>query len=330
MKNKFCIEFAFKVVLEMAAPIRDPELSPEYFQQFENVSRSNRLPTSLDYLLHSLYQDQIRDSSEFLIAIIYYLFLETGFTPVALPDELNTKIRTHWGFSFVAQIPEHSWNLVADEIIQQYMQLYGKANECESTVSNVPKSEEIYKFTLKLFGHSECVLQLIVRKIFDGSSICVTCCLEQYKQSTSIVLRVNDFINITENIEFERIRQNPNKYFLKFQLLNTEIKQTLIAGLRNVIMYECAYANAALNGLPKELLWILLKYLRSDLIALQNMSQTCVYLRNMIIMFLNESNIRLKHRQPTPITYDSTNELQLRSRRRIYNVYPWIFHPFNF
>lgn len=54
-------------------------------------------------------------------------------------------------------------------------------------------------------------------------------------------------------------------------------------------MYESAYQNAALNGLSKEILWSLFRFLRSDLVTLQKLSHTCVHLRTMALIFLSES-----------------------------------------
>lgn len=291
-----------------------------YFLQLEDFHRTKKIPASLLNLLNSLYCNNIRGSAELLIAIVYYLILETGYVPVDLPFDQCSDVRTHWGFSFIAQIPHKCWNILANQITQQYIQLSDSKNDA---------TDKIYTFKLKLLKHSDDEAQLVIRKIFNESTLCVTFFLEQHEQSTSIILPVNEYINRIENIDFDYIRQHPQQFFQKTQNLSTQIKQNLVAPLRNRTMYESAYPNAALNGLPKDILWFLFRYFRFDLCTLQKISQTCVYLRNMSITFLDESNIRLKHRQPTPITYNAS-EFQPRSRFRIYNVYPWIFRPFDY
>lgn len=299
----------------------------DYFLQLEDMHRVNTLPISLLSLLQHLFDQNVRRPAELLIAIVYYLFLETGHVPTTLHDDQSADIRTHWGFSFTAQIPDKCWHIVANEIVQQFNQFQDFENEVN--VSTTSKREQIYTFKLKLLNHSDDETQLVIRKIFDGSALCVTFCLEQYEQSTSVILPVNKFFVVPENCDFNNIRQNPNQFFRGIQSLSEQIKQNLVAPLRNRIMYESAYPNAALNGLPREILWLLFRYFRSDLSTLQKISQTCVYLRNMTITFLSESNIRLIHRRPTPITYNASDHFQPRSRFRIYNVYPWIFHPFD-
>lgn len=298
--------------------------SDGYFLQLEDMSRINTLPVSLLNLLQNLFDRNVRRPAELLIAIVYYLFLETGHVPSELNDDQSSDIRTHWGFSFTAQIPNKCWHIVADQVVQQVNEFENEVN-----VSTISKREQIYTFKLKLLNHSDDETQLVIRKIFNGSALCVTFCLEQYEQSTSVILPVNKYIILPKNCDFDYIRQNPNQYFYEIQNLSDQIKQHLVAPLRNRIMYESAYPNAALNGLPREILWLLFRYFRSDLSTLQKISQTCVYLRNMTITFLNDTNIKLKHRRPTPITYNASDDFQPRSRLRIYNVYPWIFHPFD-
>lgn len=299
----------------------------DYYLQLEEMSNVNRLPISFVNLLQSLHQRNVHEPAEVLIAILHYLFLESGFVPLAVPAELGSGMRTHWGYSFVAQIPDKSWAIVADEIVQQYTQWRDKDTADQATVSNASKPEHIYTFKLKLFNQSDDEMQLVIRKIFGGSTLCVSFCLEHHEQSTSIILSVNEFISLAENYDFDQIRQNPQQFFHNTRELSRKIKQTLVTPIRNVVMYESEYPNAALNGLPKEILWLMFKYFRSDLSTLQKMSQTCVYLRNLAITFLNESKIHLKHRRPTPITYDASDHLQPRSRYRIYNMYPRIFRP---
>lgn len=293
------------------------------YQQFGDTEHTKKLPPSLECLLHHLYQNEIKTRAEYLIAIICYLLLESGLVPASISSELCSKVRTHWGFSFVAGIPKNGWKSVADEITQKYMELHRDGAS--------PMTDHIYTLKFKLLNHSDEELQLIVRKVFGGSSLCVTLCAEHHQQSASIMVPVNDFVNdITEAQHFDQIRHEPMHFILKSRILSTQTKEQLIGPVRNVIMYDSAYPNAALNGLPKEILWSLFQYLRYDLETLQKISHSCVYLRNLALTFLAESKIQLKHRRPTPITYDDNNQIQPRSRRRFYNVYPWMFDPFNY
>lgn len=301
------------------------------FQLYDGTSHTKKLPASLECLLHRLYQNGIQTPVEYLIAIICYLCFESGLVPARVSAELSSKVCTHWGFSFIAGIPKNSWDTIADQIIQKYAEVFDKsaANPNTSQMTVVP--EDIYTFKLKLLNHSDDELQLIIRKIFDDSALCAILCSEHHAHSASTIVPVNEFIkNTTEANSFDHIRHDPEKFFLKTQALSAQIKHQLIEPIRNMIMYDSAYPNAALNGLPKEILWLLFQYFRSDLKTLQKISHTCVYLRNLALTFLHESNIQLKHRRPTPITYDASNHIQPRSRHRIYNVYPWMFDPFNY
>ncbi|XP_055297353.1 uncharacterized protein LOC129565960 isoform X2 [Sitodiplosis mosellana] len=296
---------------------------PQYFMLLEEVYQSNKLPLSLERLLHNLCQSNIKAPTEFLIAVVYYLFLESGFGPATLPAELKSKIHVHWGYSFVAQIPDYSWKIAANEISQQYHQLQHNA-----TASTAGQTEQIYEFKLNLLQHSNDDMQLIIRKIFGGAALCVIFCLSRQEHSTSVILPVSEFISANEISNVDHILQSPLNFFRNVRKLNETIKQNLISPSRNVAMYESAYPNAALHGMPKEILWTLFRYLRTDLQTLQQVSKTCVYLRNMAISFLNESNIQLRHRRPTPLIYDRSNQIGHRSRYRIFHEIPGVglFH----
>lgn len=295
----------------------------------EEMCESNKLPLSLERLLKNLYQRDVKAPVELLIVVVYYLFLESGFVPAALSSEVKSKIRVHWGYSFVAQIPQYSWKIAADEIQRQYEQIQHSA-----AASIAGQTEKIYEFKLNLLQHSNDGMQLITRKIFDGTALCVTFCLSQQAQATSVILPVNEFINVNENTNIDHILKNPKDFIRNIKKLNETVKQNLISPSRNVAMYESAYPNAALHGMPKEILWTLFKYLRTDLGTLQKVSQTCVYLRNMAISYLNESNIQLRHRRPTPIIYDTSTSIGHRSRYRIFNEIAGLwygrYYPHNF
>lgn len=289
---------------------------------FDEICQINRLPSSLYQLLKYLHQKEIRQSDDLLVSIVYYLFLESGFVPITLPDEFKAKIATHWGYSFVAQIPEFSWKIAADEILKQHHQR--EPNDAAGI-------EQIYEFKLKLLSLSDDEMQLVIRKVFSGSAFCVTFCMNQQELATSIILPVNEFINLKQNDDFDIIslQQNPQNYLKNIRDLSEKVKHNLIAPIRNMMMYESAYPNASLHGMPQEVLWKLFSYFRSDLQTLQKISQTCVYLRNITISYLEESNIRLKHRRPTQIIYDPLDQVHHGSRYRISNGFSGLFFPEN-
>lgn len=294
----------------------------------QDVCHTNELPSSLQHLFQNLFQRNIQTPAELLIALVYYLFLESGFAPATLPIELKSKIPSHWGYSFIAQIPDFSWNIVADQISEQF----GQWNDLAVNSNTVTKSDQIYEFKLNLLKHSSDEMQLVIRKIFTGNALLCTFCTDKNReQASSIILPVAESINITaiSGADFDIIRQNPQHYFTNIRELSGKIKQDLIAPLHNSVMYDSAYPHAALNGLPKEILWILFNYIRSDLKTLQNISMTCVYLRNMAITFLNEMKIGLKQRRPTPIVHDTSEPIN-RRRFPMFNVHPWHFLRFNY
>lgn len=300
----------------------------DYYRLLEDVLDINRLPLPLENLLYSLHQKDIHTPAELLLAVVYYIFLESGFVPAALPIELRSKIPMHWGYSFAAQIPDCSWAIVAKEISHEYLQSIQNKNPISP--------ESVYEFKLNLLKYSDDEMQLVIRKIFAGTALCATFCLSSQEQASSIVLFINEFICVSANEKpnFQTIASNPNVYFKNVRKLITDVKQTLIAPLRNVIMYDSVHPNAALHGMPKEILSTLFSYLRSDLQTLQKISQTCIYLRNMAISFLHESNIRLKNRRPTPIIYDPLDQVHHGSRYRVFNDFSGLlfggYRPLNY
>lgn len=292
----------------------------------EDLCHTNKLPASLEHLLRSLFDRDIQSPAELLVAFVYYLFLECGFAPNTLSAEEEGAFPVHWGYSFAVQIPESSWNMVADQIVEQYTQW---TNSGEAT--NTTKSEQSYKFNLNLVKCPTGEMQLVIRKVFGGSALCIIFCANQHSESSSVILSVAEYINTAaiNGDNFHTIQQDPQSYFTNVRGLSEKIKHNLIAPVFNLVMYESAFPHFSLNCLPEDVLCILFKYLRSDLKALQNVSQTCTYLRNAAISFLHLKNIQLKQRHPTPIVHDTSNTTH-RRRIHMFNPHPWFFHRFNY
>lgn len=293
----------------------------------DDVYHANKLPSPLQNLLQKLFGRNVK-SAELLVAFVYYAFLESGCVPAAMPVEQKSKIPAHWGYSYATQIPEYSWSIVADQISEQFNQ-WEKSYGISDT-SNASKSDQIFEFKLNLLKYSTDEMHLVIRKIFGGNALCATFCIDQQEKATSIVLPIAQFINenAINGVDFHTVRQNPQQYFTNICELTKNVKQILIMPLHNSAMYDIGVPHAALSGLPKEVLWTLFKYVRSDLKTLQNISRTCVYLRNMAISFLNEKNIQLKQRQPTAIVHD-TSEPNVRRRFQRFDVDPWLFYRYN-
>lgn len=305
----------------------------EYYQLIGDISNTNRLPSSFVQLLRNLFQHQCTEPVELLTAIVYYLFFEMGFAPHTFSSAIKSALPTHWGYSFVAQIPEHSVDLAAKQIYQQYEQhksqpqQYHQQQQPQPSTSKVDtttiqRPEQIYRFDVNLLNLSDHELQLIVRKLFDGMTVCITFCFDQGLETKSIILSVNEYISLKDCDTIDLILQNPKQFFPNLENLSGKIKENLCAPIRNLLMDRNSYPCAALSSLPKESLWSIFKYYRNDLITLQQLSRTCVYLRYMVTEFLDESNIRLRTRRPTRIVHDNDNRLNRHRRFRLQIAYP--------
>lgn len=310
------------MLLDAKRPSAGNDVAAAYYQLIGDVTKTNRLPSSFVQLLRKLCCHQIIESTELLIGLVYYLFLEMGIGPQTLLPAIKANIRTHWGYSFVAQIPEHSIDLVAEQIIQQ-----SKQNESTAPMSSTSKMDakqhlDQHHFNLNLVNLSDHELQLIVRKLSNGI-VCITFCFDQGLETKSIVLPVSKYIAFNrDNCNIEHIQQNPAKYFTNLQHLSSVVKEELIMPIRNILMDRNSYPNAALNGLPKESLWSLFKLLKNDLNTLQRISQSCVYLRYMVTEFMEELNIRIRTRRPTRIVHDNDHRLNRYRRFHLQMAFP--------
>lgn len=311
------------MLLDAKRPTAGIDVAATYYQLIGDVTKTNRLPSAFVQLLRKLCCQHTIESTEILIALVYYLFLEMGFGPQTLSSAIKANIRTHWGYSFVAQIPEYSVDLVAEQINQR-SQRNEQTNQMPSTSKMDIKQhpDQHHHFNLNLINLSDHELQLIVRKLSNGI-VCITFCLDQGLETKSIVLTVSEYILFnSDNCNIEHIQQNPGKYFTNVQHLSSLVKEELIIPIRNILMDRNSFPNGALNGLPKETLWSLFKLLKNDLNTLQRISQSCVYLRYMVTEFMDEFNIRIRARRPTRIVHDNDHRLNRYRRFHLQMAFP--------
>lgn len=279
----------------------------DFFMLIENIPQNNRLPASLKQLLQALFGlNKNVLPVDVLVAMIYYLSFENGFVPNTFPIESSSAIATYWGYSFVAQIPKISSKLAAKQIFEQSNLHTEDAHKFEGT----------YTFIVKLLDFSDREVQLIIRKVFNGEALCVTFCIDKEQQAESTCLRVADYISIKE-MDFDEISNNPIGIFHNINLLVEKMKCGLITPIRNQLMFnnEPNHPYAALIGMPKDMLWLLFSFLRNDLKTMHTLSQTCTYLREVAIAYLDEKNVRLHNRRSTPIIRDP--------HYRPYNLLRW-------
>lgn len=310
------------MLLDAKRPSAGNDVAAAYYQLIGDVTKTNRLPSSFVQLLRKLCCHRAIEPTEILIALVYYLFLEIGFGPQTLSSTIKATIRTHWGYSFVAQIPEHSVDLVAEQIIQQSKHTEPTVPMPSTSKMDTKQHPDQHHFNLNLINLSDHELQLIVRKLSNGI-VCITFCFVQGLETKSIVLPVSEYIALnSNNCDIEHIQQNPGKYFTNVQHLSSLVKEKLILPIRNILMDQNSIPNAALSGLPKESLRSLFKLLKNDLNTLQRISQSCVYLRYMVTEFMDEFNIRIKTRRPTRIVHDNDHRLNRYRRFHLQMAFP--------
>lgn len=255
------------------------------YQLLADFSITSRLPQPCVNLLQNLCVHS--DASDILAALILYIFHECGFVAFdsASNDVTSIEIPTYWGYSNVTQIPENYSVEAASCILRQQIQL-----------PSVPNSYTIY---LKLLNFSEERLVLVIRKIVNGDAVCVSFCFRD--RSESICLPVTEFvhINATENA-IVQIQQSATGCLKNIEMLVDKIKSKIITPIRNAVMLSAGLRCPSLMGLPKEILWQLMR--RLDVKTLQILSHTCTYMRNEARIYLDEKHINLAaNRRPTPI-----------------------------
>lgn len=255
------------------------------YQLLADFGVSVRLPQPCVNLLKMLSVHS--DAGDILAALILYLFHECGF--VLFDEHGADTIPTYWGYTNVTQIPEKYSIGAAACLVQQQIR-----------DPSIPKSEHSYTIYLKLLNFSEERLVLIIRKIVNGDALCISFCFRD--RSESICLPVTEFIRVTgkDDTLIEQIRRSPTECLKNIETLVTKIKSKIITPIRNAVMLSAGLRFPSLIGLPKEILWHLMK--RLDVKSLQNLSHTCTYMRNEINVYLNENHINVTtNRRRTPI-----------------------------
>lgn len=256
------------------------------FRALEDCNETKQLPSSLKRLMDQLNCGNTAspDPAEILTALVFYATSEMGFVPTTFPIECRLKLPTHWAYRFAAQVPFYVNETIAKEIIAQRIELNDKT-----------RSFNTFKLTLANFAIDD--ITLISQKIFNATTILVSLTADSKTTTKSVILDANDYVvwnPSTNQIELINVARFVEK-----------VKHELIEPIRNDLLLSEGYPHAALDGLSKEALSTVFKYLRHNLCDLQALSQASVFLRNMAIEYLGEKNIQLKHRQPTPIVYDS-------------------------
>lgn len=256
------------------------------YQLLADFSITSRLPQPCVNLLQNLSVHS--DASDILAALILYIFHECGFVAFdsVSNDVTSIEIPTYWGYSNVTQIPENYSVEAASWILRQQIQQ-----------PSVPTNS--YTIYLKLLNFSEERLVLIIRKIVNGDAVCVSFCFRD--QSESICLPVTEFVHIdaTDNA-IVRIQQSATDCLKNIETLVNKIKSKIVTPIRNAVMLSAGLRCPSLIGLPKEILWQLMR--RLDVKNLQILSHTCTYMRNEVRIYLDENHINLAaNRRSTPI-----------------------------
>lgn len=283
------------------------------YQLLADFCTTARLPQPCVNLLEKLSVHS--DAADILVALILYIFHEYGFVLFdSHNNDVATAIPTYWGYTNVTQIPEIYSVGAAASILQQQQQQQQKE---ESSISTNENSYTIY---LKLLNFSEERLVLIIRKIVNGDALCVSFCFRD--QSESVCLAVTEFVHIDgEATAIEEIHRSLTDCLKNIANLVNKIKSKIITPIRNAVMLSAGLRFPSLIGLPKEILWHLMK--RLDLKSVQNLSHTCTYMRNETRCYLNENHINVtSNRRSTPIIRQPSNYAYPRS-----NLFR--FHRFN-
>lgn len=254
------------------------------FMLFEEIESQQRLPKHLKQMLTNV--PLASETSDIFCASILYLLLEMGFvvcdSSQSPPDD--DSLSTSCSYSYV------------ENILEKYVLMISNSIKNQLSCGN-GKTSETFKFSIRLINFSENVLNLVVRKIFDKGTLCITFCYNE--NSCSILLNVNEYVRDPVIID-EDLLENPAQYFKNTLDLAYKIRSTLIIPIRNAVMLDEGHTFPGLFGIPREIQWHILKML--DLQSLQSLSQTCIKLRCDIITYVNERNMRITtERRSTPI-----------------------------
>lgn len=255
------------------------------YQLLADFSSTARLPRPCIISLENLSVQS--NAADIIAALILYIFHECGFVSFDSPDATTT-IPTYWGYTNVTQIPEYYSTEAIEHLVQQQKQ--------RQSVAGGDRSYTIY---LKLLNFSEERLVLIMREIANGDALCISFCFRD--RSESICLPVTEFIQFDGSASvLQQVQRSPTECLKNIELLVNKVKSQLITPIRNAVMLAAGLRCPSLIGLPKEILWHLMK--RLDLRSLQNLSHACNHMRNEARIYLNENHINVaSNRRSTPI-----------------------------
>lgn len=259
------------------------------YQLLADFCTTARLPHPCAKLLENLSVHS--DAADILAALILYIFHECGFVSFDSHHiDVATAIPTYWGYTNVTQIPE-SYSTEAIASLRQQQQ---------PPQPSPPTNQLSYTIYLKLLNFSEERLVLVIRKIaVNGDALCVSFCFRN--RSESVCLPVTEFVHVDGGATaIEQLHRSPVECLTNIEILVNKIKSKIITPIRNAVMLSAGLHFPSLIGLPKEILWRLMKHL--DLESLQNLSHTCTHMRREARIYLDENHINVaSNRRPTPI-----------------------------
>lgn len=211
-------------------------------------SNLEELPENVMKLL-SNFNGKRPTATDYLATLIYYVGLEVGFvSETVLKEQQNNPY--FWGYSFHNQ-------LVRD--LSQF------PNEFLSS------DESFYKFRLRLFNSPETQCLLICLQ--TGEGFCITMTPEN-STGKSYYLSIPRYVL---SIKVKNIAAR----FRNLKELSFLLKEHIYAPIRNELMHESGGMYPGLTGVPDDIVFIILKYLRIR--DVQNLSYTCCKLRNICI-----------------------------------------------
>lgn len=230
--------------------------------------------------------------SDLLVALVYGICLEMGFVPA---DKINASdgtkhptIRTFWGYSYVDSIVS-TFAAVPANLIEIQQQMWP-----QETGQSPHSNGRTYKFTLQLLNFSERLCRLVARNIFNSDAICITFS-NGNGTGQSVVLPVKRYVRFDGAVERPMaINQlnDPANTLTNIKELAHKIKSSIIIPIRNGVMNEGGYLFGGLDGMPRDVLWLLFE--RFDLQSLQNISRVCLRLRSEVVAFIEATGRQIR------------------------------------
>lgn len=235
---------------------------------------------------------------EILVGLVYYVCMEMGFVSAGDDEiELSRRITlpppamhaTRWSYSYVNSIvttyAAAPATLIEKQQIQQNQPPLDKSQSTKRIKVSVDEHNQTYTFTLKLLNFSDRHCLLLVRNVFSGNAMCVTICGDNCA-GQSVMLPLSHYVRATHNNEDPKA----NDHTLLNDLVNmnefAHKLKSIIVPVRNDIMNAEGQRFAALDGLPEDVLWLLLGWL--DVKALHNLSCSCIRMRASVIDYIRE------------------------------------------